>query len=286
MSAQMTEMEGQAPDGALTRCVLRCSGEAQLIENPTTIENEYCVLQLGRPWDAHAHPAVVSAPRRGVFHCLPGDGIRRGRAGFSPAHLENYLAQMAGALAQIHAATCGKADLAFLPRQVNTCPEALPEIAQPADLPSGPILAALRAHPPASPANLSALLHGDYWPGNLLWQNGQLKAVIDWEDASLGDPLIDLGIARLEVVWMFGPPALPLFTQAYAARNPLLSALCRIGTCAPRCAFRGWWAVFGCLGRFFTPKAGPTSPRAILTERFVRFVEQALANSPSLRRSA
>ncbi|HTU59534.1 MAG TPA: phosphotransferase, partial [Polyangiales bacterium] len=28
-----------------------------------------------------------------------------------------------------------------------------------------------------------ALLHGDFWPGNLLWHNDQLAAVLDWEDA-------------------------------------------------------------------------------------------------------
>ena len=27
-----------------------------------------------------------------------------------------------------------------------------------------------------------ALLHGDYWPGNVLWKNGALVGVIDWED--------------------------------------------------------------------------------------------------------
>ena len=32
------------------------------------------------------------------------------------------------------------------------------------------------------------LLHGDYWPGNVLWQQGRLAAVLDWEDAALGGP--------------------------------------------------------------------------------------------------
>ena len=43
--------------------------------------------------------------------------------------------------------------------------------------------------------NPPALLHGDYWPGNILWKDGRLAAVIDWEDACLGDPLVDLAMA-------------------------------------------------------------------------------------------
>ena len=34
-------------------------------------------------------------------------------------------------------------------------------------------------------------VHGDFWPGNILVENDQLAAVIDFENASLGDPAID-----------------------------------------------------------------------------------------------
>lgn len=288
MSAQMTALEGKAPDGTLTRCVLRCPGGAQLIENPAAIENEYRVLQLGQALGLPIPTPLLFLPPGTEFStaCLVVEYVEGG-LDFSPAHLEDYLAQMAGALAQIHAATCGKADLAFLPRQANACPEALTEIAQPADLPSGTIRAALRAFPPPTPANPLALLHGDYWPGNLLWRDGRLQAVIDWEDASLGDPLIDLGIALLEVVWMFGPPALPLFTEAYAARNQLdfgtlpywdLCAALRLSRLVGS-SLGEWAASFASQGR-----ADLTPP--LLAERFAWFVEQALEGSSPLRRSA
>ncbi len=32
----------------------------------------------------------------------------------------------------------------------------------------------------------------------MLWKDGQLVAVIDWEDAPLGDPLADVANSRLE----------------------------------------------------------------------------------------
>jgi aminoglycoside phosphotransferase (APT) family kinase protein len=54
-----------------------------------------------------------------------------------------------------------------------------------------PLLAALRrAIPvPAEPV----LVHGDFHYGNLLFANGQVVAIVDWEIAQLGDPLLDLG---------------------------------------------------------------------------------------------
>ena len=50
----------------------------------------------------------------------------------------------------------------------------------------------LRAHPPAPAARLS-IVHGDYRIGNLLVSpEGEVRAVLDWELAHLGDPLEDL----------------------------------------------------------------------------------------------
>jgi aminoglycoside phosphotransferase (APT) family kinase protein len=71
------------------------------------------------------------------------------------------------------------------------------------------------------PQNKIALLHGDFWPGNSLWQDGQLTAVIDWEDALLGDPLIDLAQSRSEIAWIFGPEAMENFTHHYQQQMPL-----------------------------------------------------------------
>jgi aminoglycoside phosphotransferase (APT) family kinase protein len=61
------------------------------------------------------------------------------------------------------------------------------------------------------------LLHGDYWPGNVIWQDGRLVAVIDWEDARLGDPLADLATARVELLCRYGDEAMERFTARYLA---------------------------------------------------------------------
>jgi aminoglycoside phosphotransferase (APT) family kinase protein len=55
-----------------------------------------------------------------------------------------------------------------------------------------------------------ALVHGDYHPGNMLFRGGEVVAILDWEIAEIGQPLLDL--AALCVVPSRHPgewPALP-----------------------------------------------------------------------------
>jgi len=49
----------------------------------------------------------------------------------------------------------------------------------------------LLADAPPTPA--PALVHGDYQPGNVLYDDGRMTGVIDWELASIGSPLLDVG---------------------------------------------------------------------------------------------
>jgi aminoglycoside phosphotransferase (APT) family kinase protein len=48
---------------------------------------------------------------------------------------------------------------------------------------------------PASPA----LVHIDYWPGNILWDGERITAVADWEEAAYGDPGIDVAYCRMQL---------------------------------------------------------------------------------------
>lgn len=64
------------------------------------------------------------------------------------------------------------------------------------------------------------ILHGDYWPGNTMWSDGRLTAVIDWEDAAWGDQRSDLANIRLELLWAYGAGACEDFTRRYRAAFP------------------------------------------------------------------
>jgi aminoglycoside phosphotransferase (APT) family kinase protein len=55
----------------------------------------------------------------------------------------------------------------------------------------------LRANAPKAPR--VSLLHGDYRAGNFLFEGDQITAIVDWELASVGDPLQDLGWAAMNL---------------------------------------------------------------------------------------
>ena len=63
--------------------------------------------------------------------------------------------------------------------------------------------------------NDNVLIHGDFWLGNILWQNNKLVGVIDWEDACIGDPLLDVANARLELLLAFNEESMNVFTSQY-----------------------------------------------------------------------
>lgn len=63
------------------------------------------------------------------------------------------------------------------------------------------------------PSSASALLHGDLHHRHVLVDAGRLTAVIDWGDACLGDPSIDL-----QLVWSLLPPeGRASFVEEYGA---------------------------------------------------------------------
>lgn len=49
----------------------------------------------------------------------------------------------------------------------------------------------LKRHQPK--ATKMALVHGDYRMGNFIWKDARIQAILDWEIASIGDPMCDLG---------------------------------------------------------------------------------------------
>ncbi|MBL8164545.1 MAG: phosphotransferase family protein, partial [Anaerolineae bacterium] len=96
----------------------------------------------------------------------------------------------------------------------------------------------------------------------------------DWEDVDVGDPLADLSIARLEMLWMCGQAAMHDFTRAYQQLMPHLdysnlSAWDLFAALRPAGQFDEWATTWANSGR-------PDVTAAILREAHHWFVAQTL----------
>ncbi|GAB3424458.1 phosphotransferase family protein [Flindersiella endophytica] len=75
--------------------------------------------------------------------------------------------------------------------------------------PTTPLLAAAdeRIQALPTPDGDPVLVHGDLWQGNLLWHNGSVSGIIDWDMAGVGHPSLDLAALRLDAVLLYGSGA-------------------------------------------------------------------------------
>ncbi|GIK42689.1 MAG: phosphotransferase [Chloroflexota bacterium] len=279
ISAEMTAFELADPDGQRKRLILRRPGEAALKQNPHAAADEFKLLQT-------THSLGLATPRPYYFdpsgRIFPTPYLVveyiEGEPEFVPADLADFTLQLAAHLAQIHRVDGSTPDLSFLPRRVPGFAEQFGPHSPIVDpgLDEGRIRQTLAAVWPLTQRNTPVLLHGDFWPGNILWRNGRLAAVIDWEDASLGDPLADLAISRLDLLWIFGREAMDSFTHHYQALIDIdytnlpywdLAAALRLVRLAGA-DLAGWAA-------FFPPFGRPDITAQTIRDHYRFFISQA-----------
>ncbi len=214
VSAQVTAFEIAHPAGQQQKLLVRRHGLRDRQRNPQIATTEFRLLQLLQQANMVA-PAPYYLDQAGEFFnipCLVMEYIE-GVTELAPTNLTNFVEQAATQLAQIHRIDSTHFDLSFLARYGKGFGERPATLD--AALQEAQIRARLEALWPLPQPTPSVLLHGDFWPGNLLWREERLAAVIDWEDAAVGDPLADVGNCRLELLWAFGAEAMMRFTEAY-----------------------------------------------------------------------
>ena len=208
VSAETTALEIERADARIERFLVRRHGAADLKRNPQIAADEFRLLQLLQS-TAVPTPRPRYLDRGGELFGTPCLVVEYVEAESGPAALDQktFVNQFADLLAQIHGLAFAPSDVSFLPHR---------------DLADVPWRAAdervrkvVRSAVQLRPRNRPVLLHGDFWPGNTLWRDGRFVAIVDWEDAAVGDPLADVANARLELLWAFGSDAMDDFTRAY-----------------------------------------------------------------------
>lgn len=184
---------------------------------------------------------------------------------FTPEDPIAWAQKLAAALARVHAISCDAANRDFL---LDANSEATWFIR------GGQAPAAMRVHAegmhvwqtvndmwPRLHLSPPALVHLDYWSGNILWHQAEIAGIVDWEEAACGDPGIDIGYARMDMVLLGLPEAAAAFLAAYEAiRGEPVANL-------------GFWELAAAARPMFNPVGWIAEPPA--SDRFHQFVTAA-----------
>jgi aminoglycoside phosphotransferase (APT) family kinase protein len=133
-----------------------------------------------------------------------------GRVDLTPKDMRAWLGQMAAALPPIHDVPPSRSVRPYRP---YTDPRTLGLPAWSAERAAWKQVLDLARGP--RPRSRPCFIHRDYHPANVLWSRGRLSGVIDWINASIGSPGIDLGHCRVNLVELYGMEAADRFLDAY-----------------------------------------------------------------------
>jgi aminoglycoside phosphotransferase (APT) family kinase protein len=144
-------------------------------------------------------PAILMTRLPGKLHLMPRDR-------------ERWLRQMAQMLARIHALDLdAKPFESWLDRsQLSPPPDA-----SRADVWRTAIALLAEERAPAR----TCFLHRDYQHFNLLWSGERLTGVVDWAEACIGPPEVDVGHCRLNLTLLFSADVADRFRAIYEAES-------------------------------------------------------------------
>jgi aminoglycoside phosphotransferase (APT) family kinase protein len=146
---------------------------------------------------AHGGPAVLMTRVPGHVHLMPRDR-------------ERWLRQMAHTLTRIHALDIHAKPFESWLDCSRLSP--VPDASRPDIWREAIALVAEERRP-----THTCFIHRDYQHFNLLWSRERLTGVIDWVEASVGPPDIDVGHCRLNLTVLFSAEVAERFRQMYEA---------------------------------------------------------------------
>jgi aminoglycoside phosphotransferase (APT) family kinase protein len=179
-----------------------------LAEEPDVPEREAAALELLRH-GALPTPRLVAADPTGAHTGDPAVLMTRlpGAIEWAPADLDRFLRGLAALLPAIHATPISHALPDYRPYALQT-DRPPPRTAQPHIWERG--FAVFEQPPPSDPRRF---IHRDFHPGNVLWSDRDVSGVVDWPNASIGDPSADVGHCRVNLAGVLGLEAADRFLE-------------------------------------------------------------------------
>lgn len=217
-------IEALDADGTRSRIVIRRYAIFGSYDRGEKARREYLTLELlqahgipvPQPLYLDEHGTVLGSPGI-VTRLVPGKHL------IDPPDPIDWARSMATMLARIHAVPCGPPATTFLLDANSDVSWFARSAAVPRPLldhADGPLVwRTVRDWLPLMHPATPTLVHLDYWPGNILWHEGRISAIVDWEEAAYGDPGIDVAYGRMQLFLLGMDDAARAFLETYEAQT-------------------------------------------------------------------
>jgi aminoglycoside phosphotransferase (APT) family kinase protein len=181
-----------------------------------------------------------------------------GKPDLTPSHPFEWAEQLAGGLASIHGVLLDDSDFDMFPpgagedeRRISEQPELVLEH------PLGEDLLRRRVMLGSQRSDSDAVFcHTDFWPGNTLWKDGELAAVIDWESPATGEREMDVAYCAMDIRYLGMDKVADRFIEAYkeetGARLANLAHWESVALCRPMPDIAQWVPAWTSMGRQMT----------------------------------
>jgi len=211
ISAKVYRVEVQGKDGLKSVVLRQFTNREWLKRQPDLVTREGESLRVAQQTGAPV-PKLIAMDETGsrcgglpsvLMSLLPGDVV------LEPADMRAWLTGMAEALVHIHAVEAPEHPWTYYTyNDIAT-------LSKPdwSDLPIWDDM--LRIVQGPRPEAKQCLIHRDYHPTNMLWQDGQVSGVVDWVNACRGPQGIDVGHCRLNLAQLHGVEVADQFLEIY-----------------------------------------------------------------------
>lgn len=261
-------VDGEAPSGASFQVVARQYAVFGDYDRGEKACREFKTLQLLKRYGLPV-PEPLYLDDTGTILGSPGIVTQfvPGKLVMMPPYPPRWAETLAQTLANIHAVPINAADTSFL---LDANREVLWFLKSKDSIPTyisahpkgAALWQAMLAYLPNLISVEPSLVHIDYWSGNVLWDNGVISAVVDWEEASQGDSGIDVAYCRMDMILCGMHEEADTFVAAYEKEmgRPVANL--------------GFWELAAAVRPLFTPEGWISEPPA--KERFANFVDEAI----------
>jgi aminoglycoside phosphotransferase (APT) family kinase protein len=259
-----------------TRLILRRYGPWSHTGDGKVAERETRALELMQRANIPA-PAPIWIDSEGVFaEAAILISFVDGAPDLTPANPFDWAEKLASVLIRIHEIRLEGDDIDLFPpgagedvRKVQENPEVVLEHPLGEDLLRRRVMLGSR-----EPESEQVFSHTDFWPGNTLWSDGDLAAVIDWESPATGAREMDVAYCSLDIRYLGMDKVADHFLKSYREMSgdqlPSLSHWEAVGLCRPMPDIAQWVPAWVSMGRDITEEKA----RARYTEVLEDFLER------------